>query len=355
LTDADGGQKIVTMRLTAAFGLVVCLCMIGVLAESAGAGTDHSSLGSFKFGCGYTTVHLLDGTQHIAQTGESWTCEVYTVGEYPVDVKFSVQREGGGSHPFVAKDPEPYFWQLSSTWTKADANAQFIVRAHVSGSGVEADRSYVIHVAPASHIQSARKTGNGTVIISTTVKDPVQLTIGAQGPEGEVTQIAWKLYCQQSNTVSAQGQAQTTDNSGVAVTAADISERWRHSTCLLKAGAAAESTGQVELNVFTRVLDQTSAAPAPTAKESPAGGVAYVQPADVEAAFQERGITIGGSHFTVLDVTCTGAGFAQGAFPYQRYHIFECYVSTRASKDAQFRVTTTAAGANRFNLSYEPV
>jgi hypothetical protein len=72
----------------------------------------------------------------------------------------------------------------------------------------------------------------------------------------------------------------------------------------------------------------------------------YVEPSDVEANFQEHGLVINHARRTVLDASCVGTGYHHGEFPYERYHIFSCLITTRAMSLAQFRVTTsqTATG-----------
>lgn len=85
-------------------------------------------------------------------------------------------------------------------------------------------------------------------------------------------------------------------------------------------------------------------------------GPEYVTAARVMAAFQENGIKISGAKRTVLDAACEGVGYSRGAFPYQRFHIFECYITAGGRQLAEYRVTTTTAGrVGQFYYQYQPV
>lgn len=87
-----------------------------------------------------------------------------------------------------------------------------------------------------------------------------------------------------------------------------------------------------------------------------AGPAAYVTAERVMSAFQENGLKMNGVKRTVLDVACVGAGYSRGSFPYQRYHIFECYITTATRSLVGYRVTTSSAGAGgSFYYQYQAI
>jgi hypothetical protein len=74
-----------------------------------------------------------------------------------------------------------------------------------------------------------------------------------------------------------------------------------------------------------------------------AASPSYITAQQMMAAFQENGISVNGQRQTVLDVLCQGAGYKRGSFPYERFHIFSCYVTTARMKFAQYRVNVTTS------------
>jgi hypothetical protein len=93
------------------------------------------------------------------------------------------------------------------------------------------------------------------------------------------------------------------------------------------------------------VLTATAAAaPKPDAAPTNQPKPAYIQPAQLEAAFQENGALQKGRNRTVLKVTCSGAGYPVGPAP-ARYHIFDCRVTTALSVATEYHVITYLTGS----------
>jgi hypothetical protein len=67
----------------------------------------------------------------------------------------------------------------------------------------------------------------------------------------------------------------------------------------------------------------------------------YITAEQMQASFQENGIQQSGRRQTVLQALCEGVGYAHGSFPYQRYHIFQCYITTARAQDKLYRVNVT--------------
>jgi hypothetical protein len=77
----------------------------------------------------------------------------------------------------------------------------------------------------------------------------------------------------------------------------------------------------------------------------------YVDTDYVEASLQEQGLRFGrNTRLTVLDIVCNGAGVAHG----DRYHIFQCYITTRKYGFEQYHVTTSTSSRGPW-ISYEAV
>jgi hypothetical protein len=77
------------------------------------------------------------------------------------------------------------------------------------------------------------------------------------------------------------------------------------------------------------------------ASASASSAPSYITSDQMQASFQENGIQQSGRRQTVLQALCEGVGYAQGKFPYQRYHIFQCYITTARVKDKLYRVDVT--------------
>lgn len=62
----------------------------------------------------------------------------------------------------------------------------------------------------------------------------------------------------------------------------------------------------------------------------------YVTAAQIQSAIEERP--------GVLSAPCIGQGYPRGSFPYQRYHLFLCYVRTQGwTTEYHFQVTHEGA------------
>lgn len=100
---------------------------------------------------------------------------------------------------------------------------------------------------------------------------------------------------------------------------------------------------------------------APKAKPKPpvaaAPGPGYVLPATIEAAFQENGITYGGRHQEVLNVSCSGVGYPgpkktdQFGVAEPTYHLFECVILTPSINYGLFKVTAYANNTYRYQYA----
>lgn len=109
-----------------------------------------------------------------------------------------------------------------------------------------------------------------------------------------------------------------------------------------------------EKSIVNICAGAASASPTGSQAATP-GAPDYVTSDKLQAAFQENGVVEQGRRRTILDVACQGVGYSRGAFPYERYHIFECYLTWQGESDVAYRVTTTTGVGVAFRYSGVPI
>jgi hypothetical protein len=83
------------------------------------------------------------------------------------------------------------------------------------------------------------------------------------------------------------------------------------------------------------------AAPSVAAARSPY----FITEAKMGAGFEEKGVSVGGVKRTVLDAACQGQGYSRGSFPYEKFHLFLCYLTTSRGT-LQVHATVTQDATN---------
>jgi hypothetical protein len=100
----------------------------------------------------------------------------------------------------------------------------------------------------------------------------------------------------------------------------------------------------IGLGALVLAVPAATAAPKPDAAPTNGPKPAYIQPAQLEAAFQENGAVQQGRTRMVLKVMCAGLGYPAGSAP-SRYHIFDCRVTTALAVAAEYHVITFLTGS----------
>ena len=100
----------------------------------------------------------------------------------------------------------------------------------------------------------------------------------------------------------------------------------------------------IGLGALVLAVPAATAAPKPDAAPTNGPKPAYIQPAQLEAAFQENGAVQQGRTRMVLKVMCAGLGYPAGSAP-SRYHIFDCRVTTALSVATEYHVITYLTGS----------